>query len=227
MTDVNRLSADPWNRKTRIELGRALLFAHPQPLSAAQLAAATRKDPSNVRKIADGLVTAGVIHSVEPSVERKTGRGGRKPDRLFAFAAGEREKFAAQFTTADGPAIANGSQLVFVDISSLPKELVECLARPSLSRAKWAAVCDGKRQELVVAFEGETAGQAALDLMGALGAAEAEASRAVVSELCSGVELVRRFGLMRDAANAAGPQGRQVRSRHSSAQAQSASRTPT
>lgn len=107
------------------------------------------------------------------------------------------------------------------------RELVECLARPSLSRAKWAAVCDGKRQELVVAFEGETAGQAALDLMGALGAAEAEASRAVVSELCSGVELVRRFGLMRDAANAAGPQGRQMRSRHSSAQAQSASRTPT
>lgn len=190
---------DPWNRKTRIELGRALLTAHPQPLSAAQLAAATRKDPSNVRKIASELVTAGVIDSVEPSAERKTGKGGRKPNRLFAFAAGEWEKFAERFTSADGPTLANGSQLVFIDISSLRKDLVECLARPSLSSARWAAVCDGKRQELVVAFEGEDAGQAALDLMGALGSAEAEASRAVVSELCSGVELVRRFGLMRDA----------------------------
>jgi hypothetical protein len=198
MTDVDPHFKSAWDRKTRIELGRALLCAHPRPLGAAELAAATRRDPSNMRKVADELVAAKVLDTVEPSCDRRRGKGGRKPDRLFAFAADEREKFAERFGAAEEPAMRSGSQLVFVDISSLGKELVACLARPALSGARWAAICDGKRQELVIAFEGDNASEASLDLMAALAAAEAAASRAVVSDLYSGVDLVHRFGQMRD-----------------------------
>jgi IclR helix-turn-helix domain len=196
MTDAERQSGSAWNRQTRIAVGRALLSAHPEPMSAAELAAATSKDPSNVRRLADELVATGVLDAVDPPAGGQKGKGGRRPERLFAFAAGERDSFVDRFGEADGPGLKPGNQLVFVDISSLGEELVDCLSRPQLSRAKWAAVCDGTRQELVIAFEGEDAGEASLDLMAALATAKAAAARAVVSELCSGVELVRRFGRM-------------------------------
>jgi hypothetical protein len=49
-------SSSIWHGDTRIALGRALLVTDPDGLTAGELAVATGKDQSNLRKIADDLV---------------------------------------------------------------------------------------------------------------------------------------------------------------------------
>lgn len=180
-----------WGTESRITLGRALLLRHPEAASAADLAFAMRKDPSNTRKIADELVEAGAIEHIEPDKHSRK-KAGRRPDRLFAFAAGERDRFAELFGEPSSPGLIPGHQLVFVDASLLGAEVLESIAQPELlTRAAWSALCDGKRQELVIAFEGAHAVDNSMDLLAALSAAKVDATRAAVSKVDTGAELAR------------------------------------
>ena len=188
----HRQQADSvWTGESRIALGRALVRVHPEPASAAELASATGRDASNTRKVADGLVEAGVLERVEPATPAKGG-AGRPPGRAFIFAPGERDRFVERFGRLDSPGLTPGQQLVFVDARTLGNNLLACLVQPELLRGMvWSALCDGRRQELVLAFEGTHAVETSMDLMSALSAAKVKASRASVSKVDTPAELAR------------------------------------
>lgn len=190
MADKKRQADSVWDRESRIAIGRALLQSHPVPLSATELASATGKDPSNTKKIADDLVGAGGLKHVKP--QSPEGRAGRKTRWAFAFIPGERDRFVALFGEDASIGLSPGQHLVFVDVSALDDGLLGCLARPELvARASWSALCDGERQELVIAFDGPAAVDTSLDLMAALSAATVKATRASVSKISSPSELLR------------------------------------
>lgn len=163
---------------------------HPVPMSAAELASAAGKDPSNTKKIADELVGAGGLKHVKARSPK--GRAGRRTRQAFAFAPGERDRFVALFGEDASTGLSPGQQLVFVDASALDDGLLGCLVRPELvARASWSVLCDGERQELVIAFDGPAAVDTSLDLMAALSAATVNATRASVSKISSPSELLR------------------------------------
>jgi len=190
MADEKRQVESVWSRESRIAIGRALVETHPVPMSAAELASATGKDPSNTKKIADELVGDGGLEHVKP--RSPEGRAGRRTRQAFAFAPGERDRFVAFFGEGPSTSLHPGQHLVFVDTSALNDGLLDCLARPGLvARASWSALCDGERQELVIAFDGPTAADASLDLMAALSADTVKATRASVSKVSSSSNLLR------------------------------------
>lgn len=189
MANQKKRAGNAWTGESRIALGRALLLVHPEPASAAELASVTRKDASNTRKIADDLVEAGALEHAEPRRLIKS-RTGRRPGRAFVFAPGERDRFVELFGEAGSPTLNPGQQLVFADASTLGDDLLGCLAQLELLRgATWSALCDGQRQELVIAFEGAHAVETSMDLMAALSAAKAKASRVSVCKVDTPAEL--------------------------------------
>jgi hypothetical protein len=189
MASEKRRADGVWDRQSRIAIGRALLRMHPAPMSAAELASAIGKDPSNTKKIADELVAAGGLEQREP--RSSEGRAGRRTSRVFAFAADEGDRFAALFGEDSPTGLSPGQQLVFIDAGALGDDLLRSLTRPGLvARAAWSALCDGERQELVIAFDGPGAVDTSLDLMAALSTAKVKATRASVSKVDTPAKLL-------------------------------------
>ena len=189
MVDERQQPGEVWVRESRITVGRALAVS--QPASATEIATRARKDPSNTKKVVDALVEAGALTVVEPPAPSGE-RTGRPPERLYDFAPGERERFLHLFGGPDPMQLSAGQHLVFVEVGSLADDVLEILSRPELvARAAWSALCDGRRQELIIGFDGDQAVEGSMDLMAALSAAKVAATRAAVSKVDTTTELVR------------------------------------
>jgi hypothetical protein len=159
-------------------------------MTAAEIAEESGRDHSNVKKTADGLVNQGVLELREPPAP-KGDKPGPKTKNSYAFAPGAREAFEAIY----GPepelgSLAAGDQLIFLDVREPGPDLLNCLADATISaRVRWAALCVGGEQELMIAVRGPDAVDASLDLMGAFTAAKLKARRVSVAKVDAAAEL--------------------------------------
>jgi hypothetical protein len=193
VTTTNTDSA-AWRGSMRIALGAALLDS-PEPRTAAELAEAVGKHPSNVKKAADDMVKDGLLIPGKPG-SGHSGRG-RRAESAYELASGERAKLETVLDESEQPpALRSGQQLVFASIpGGNALDLMRAAIIPgAASRMSWAAFVDGEPQQCVIAFEGPDAASQAGDLMAALGAAQVRSRRATVAQVSEG----RRF--LRDAA---------------------------
>jgi len=181
---------NPWNSESRIAVGRALMSHDEAPMTAAQIAAQSGRDHSNVKRTADGLVHLGVLELREPPTPAD-GKPGPRTKHSYVFAKGAREAFEAfQGPEAEPGTLEAGDQLVFLDAREPGPDLLECLANATISaRIQWAALCDGGDQELMIAVRGPNAVDASLDLMGAFKAAKLQARRVSIGKVDSAAEL--------------------------------------
>jgi len=180
-----------WQGEVRFAVGRALLAAHPGALTAARLAAATGRDQSNIRKVAEILAEEGLI---EPRTPVASDRGqGRQPKFAYALREGAREELEAalQGQVEKGKMLPS-QQVVFVEAGEKMDVLLDVLAEEgTAARGSWAALCDGSRQELIIAFEGSDAVNASLDLMTIFSSAGLEASRGSISLVDGMTDLIK------------------------------------
>jgi hypothetical protein len=180
-----------WQGEVRLAIGRALLAADPKPLTAARLAAATGRDPSNLRKVAGMLAAEGLIEPRAPGAS--DGRRGRQPKTAYALADGPREEleFALRSQLEEGK-LRPSQQIVFVEAGEKMDVLLDVLAEEgSAARGSWAALCDGSRQELMIAFEGSDAVGASLDLMTIFSSVGLQASRGSLSLVDGMTDLIK------------------------------------
>jgi hypothetical protein len=182
--------ADPWNSESRIAVGQALMGNDGAPMTAAEIATESGRDPSNIRRTADGLVDLGVLELREPPTP-KGGKPGPRTKNNYAFAHGAREAFEATHgLEAEPGTLVAGDQLIFLDAREPGADLLGCLANATISaRIHWAAVCDGGDQELMIAVRGPNAVNASLDLMGAFKAAKLRARRVSIAKVDSAAAL--------------------------------------
>jgi hypothetical protein len=187
---MERLDKSGWDGEARQDLGRALLRGESEAMTAPELALATGKDQSNMRRLAEELVAEGLLLPRDPPAS--SGRRGRRPKTAFAFAGGEQEKLEASLQDrGELGRLRPRQQLVFVEATSKMNDLLAVLSdREVMARAAWSGLCDGSRQEFLIAFEGTDAIDASLDLMAALSAAEIRATRASVGKVEPAADLV-------------------------------------
>lgn len=175
----------------RASLCRALLDSDRDVLTAPELAVATGMDRSNAKKLADELVDAGLLERRDPPAQR--GRRGRPPTAAFGLAPSAAAKLEASLPRpAPLGTLSPGHQLVFVELGGdADDSVVELLTRSDVvAGAAWSGLCDGRRQELVIAFEGAGAVDASLDLMALFAAAKLKATRVAVAKVESATELL-------------------------------------
>ncbi|HVY79287.1 MAG TPA: hypothetical protein VG898_12335 [Solirubrobacterales bacterium] len=145
---------------------------------------------SNVKKIADRMVTEGLLR---PGPRAKgDSKRGRVP-AAYAFAAGERQNVEAALEEHTAPgALSRDKQLVVASIpASKIVDLRRVAGRPgAASQIEWVALIDGEPQECLMAFGGDHAVDLAHDLMSQLAAAEIRCRRASVAQVMLG----HRFG---------------------------------
>jgi DNA-binding MarR family transcriptional regulator len=170
--------------KTEILIGRALLLATRDALTATELADATGRDPSNLKKVADAMVDAGLLTRETPA--HRANRRGRRPRSAYALDPTGREaleRLLAQTTEAGR--LRPGQQLVFAELGDPHiEDLLHVIGDSgAATQATWSALCDGDRQEYMIAFEGDGSDQLAVDLMAALSAAKIRVRRASVSNV--------------------------------------------
>jgi DNA-binding MarR family transcriptional regulator len=183
-----------WRGSMRVALG-AVLLDSPGPRTAAELAGALGKHPSNVKKTADDMVKDDLLVARKP-VSGHAGRG-RRAESAYELASAERPKLEAVLEEFEQPtALRAGQQLVFASIpgGNALDLMGAAIAPGAASRMSWAAFVDGEPQECVIAFDGANATSQAADLMAALEAAQVHSRRATVAQVSQG----RRF--LRDAA---------------------------
>ncbi len=186
-----------WNSPARLGIGRALLRASGQPLTAAGLAHGTLRDVSNTKRTADAMVRDGLLALREPPprADAVSPRAGRPAQSAYALAEGAQAKLEHALVAATAPgALRSGQQLVFAEatadqISDVYHVLAET---PTIAQATWSAVCDGERQEVAIAFEGEDSAAMAIDLMAVLAAAEVRCRRMSIAQVTAIPELLRR-----------------------------------
>lgn len=181
---------NPWGGECRIAIGRALAHQHGGPMTAGEIAMATGRDRSNVKRSADELAELGLLERREAPAREKVGPGP-KAKSCYAFAPGGQETFEETFGPEPEPGyLAPGDQLIFLEAREPGPDLLDCLASAAVSaRIHWAALCDGTDQELMIALRGPDAVNASLDLMGAFKAAKLRARRVAVAKIDSAAEL--------------------------------------
>jgi hypothetical protein len=175
----------PWHGTTSMAIGRALLDADEAGLTAGELASATGKDQSNLKKRADELVEEKVLQRLEPV--SSNGAPGRPARSAFTFSDGERERFE-DLVDVDVPLglLKTGQQIVCVDISDQLERLSTVLSQAGIANgSQWVATTEGGSTELVLVFEGATAVNDSLDLMAILSDAELKARRASIAKIGS------------------------------------------
>ncbi|MGN6258550.1 MAG: hypothetical protein ACTHN3_12515 [Solirubrobacterales bacterium] len=177
-----------WRHPTRLALGHALLAAEPDGLTPAEIAVATGKDQSNLRKLAEELVEVGDLREVKPPPPN--GKPGRRARKAFAFTESGREQFEALLDVEDDIGRLNvGSHVVFVDSEEKVEALAEALSHAGVDpETVWVAELMGPRPELMVVFSGLDAPDDAGDLLGKFRAAELKARQAAVSRVRSARE---------------------------------------
>lgn len=181
-----------WSNPTKIDIGRVLAAANGRGVTAGELQRSLGTHQSNLKKIAEELVAAGVLKSIKPP--RSSGRPGRPAQDAFTFADGERERFEDLLEDLEEPPgpLGQGSQLVFVDVQERGHALWSLLARKGVATGTRAVrQMEGERTELLFEFKGPTAVDDAMDLMEVLHAAELKARRQHVSKASSLGELRR------------------------------------
>lgn len=188
---MNPGTSRQWNGDVRLSIGKALLAAGPSGMDAKELAAATGRDPSNLRKVAQALVAEGLL---EHRLPRSTGkRPGRQSKAAFALSKDEEERLREILEERhEVGKLRPFQQLVFVEAGTKMDSLMDALAKEeTLARAAWTGLCDGTRQELMVAFEGSGAVDASLDLMAIFSATGLEASRVTLGKVESAADSVK------------------------------------
>lgn len=181
--------AGPWSSDCRIEIGRVLAGAE-GPMTIPELASATGRDPSNLKKVADAMAAEGTLRRQE-APPAALGKRGPKAKSSYTIATGIEAPVEGP---CEGPpnsdALGPGDQLIFLEAAAPDANLLECLSGPQVSaRVEWSALCDGGGQELMLAVRGPGAADTSLDLMGALSAAKVKARRVTVAKVDSGAEL--------------------------------------
>jgi DNA-binding MarR family transcriptional regulator len=173
-----------WSRPAELLIGRALLLAARDVLTAAELADATGRNPSNLKKVADEMVDTGLLTRETPTVDAN--RRGRRPRSAYALGPGARtalERHLAQ--TIEPGRLGPGQQLVFAEFADPGiEDLLHVISNSGAAgQATWSALCDGDRQEYVIAFDGDGSDRLAVDLMAALSAAKIRVRRTSVSQV--------------------------------------------
>jgi hypothetical protein len=170
-------------------VGRALLSAGENGMTAAEMSFIAQQHQSNLKKAAEELVEGGALRYTKPLSEN--GRRGRRPNVAFAFAEGEQERFE-ELIANEVPAgmLGTGTQLVMVDAEEDPERVAEVLSQSDLmGKLAWGAHVDGERPEVWLAYEGHGASSDSRDLMTAFKVAKLAARRSSVAGLMSGREL--------------------------------------
>lgn len=187
-----------WSGEVRLAIGKALL-AHPEGLTAKQLAEATGRDPSNLRKVAEMMIEAGLVGHRPPRTSGTV--RGRQPTAAYALEGDVADELRAALRDQleDGQ-LRPSQQIVRVEAGEKIGTLMDVLAEEgTAARGAWAAISDGDRQEMVIAFDGSDAVNASLDLMAVFSAAGLQASRSTISLVEGIADLIksaqRRQGL--------------------------------
>jgi len=170
-------------------VGRALLSAGENGMTAAEMAFVSQQHQSNLKKAAEDLVDEGALRYTAPPSQN--GRRGRKPRVAFTFSEGERERFEELVSEEMSIGMLGvGTQLVMVDAEEDPGTLSEVLSRSDLiGNLAWAAHVDGSNSEIWLAYEGHGASDESRDLMAAFNAAELSARRSSVGKLAAARDL--------------------------------------
>lgn len=164
-------------------IGHALLDADETGLTAGELASATGKDQSNLKKQADELVEKRVLQRLDPA--SSNGGPGRRPRSAFAFGEGERERFE-ELVDDDVPlgVLKPEQQIVYVNAGDQHEMLSAVLSQAGIaSGSKWGATIEGEDSELMLVFEGVSAVDDSRDLMAILADAKLKARRASVTKI--------------------------------------------
>lgn len=184
------LADSPWDNSTKLAIGRALAETDDdQGLTASQLAEVIGKHQSNLKKLAEELIGAGVLELAKPP--QPNGQPGRRARDAFAFVAGGRERFEALIEDDrpdQDPDV--GTHLVIVDAVEQAGTLSKILSQASaVGGVDKALHLEGDGTELMFMFRGPTAVNDSLDLLAVLKDAELKAQRRSVSKSSSGREV--------------------------------------
>lgn len=172
----------------RIAIGRAML-ASSKPLSAADLELAVSAHQSNIKKEAERMATAGLIQRgiPRPGAPR---RRGPKPE-AFDMSSAQRKRASRDLARAVPPGLLQqGQEIVTASVGQgQTVDLLEVLnSAEATTRAAWVAMLG---EELLVAYDGPSAAEPALELQAVLEAADISSRRMAVSRVVSGHEWVR------------------------------------
>ena len=176
----------------RLAIAKALLDS-PRPLTPGELARKTRRDQSNVRRMAGQMAAEGLLVRYPPGDAGR--RVGRKPTAAYGLASGEKAALESHLKNDRPPGtLRNGQQLVFASIDGQQLlDVMEVMAkRGSASEIDWTASVDGSRQERMMVFEGEDALERADDLMAALTALKVECSRGSIADIATGKRSIEK-----------------------------------
>ncbi len=187
-------SANPrgwWDSDSRLGIGIVLLEAH-RPLTPGEIAARLRGDQSNVRKVAEQMVTAGILVRQTPP-KREKGRG-RQPGVAYTLAKEEVAPLEA-YLAEEGESPGFLREGVQVLLASFPEDLERrfhaIVGEQGVEYPpRWVSAIDGSRHRYLIAFEGPGALKQAEKLRGTLVQGEIKCQRFNVTELFSGKEFV-------------------------------------
>lgn len=180
-----------WSSDSRLGIGIVLLESH-RPLTPGEIAAKLRGDQSNVRKVAEQMVAAGILVRHRPA-KREKGRG-RQPGIAYTLADGERAPLEAYLSDeGESPGfLREGVQLLVVTVpEDLERRFHAIVGEQGVNEPpRWVGVIDGSQRQYLVAFEGPGALKRAEKLRGTLVNREIGCLRLNVTELFGGREFV-------------------------------------
>ncbi len=189
MIDEDDSSA--WNgaSATQLAIGEALLMAA-EPLTAFDIGARVHRDSSRVRKVAREMVAKNLLAERSPTADVK--RLGRPPKSAFVLPDDQRMGLETTLANRDEDLQPRGNQLVFAEATGRQTaSLLDVLADAELmATAKWWTLCDGDRQEYVIAFDADSSHQPVLALTAVLAAAKISHRRASLSPIRPARELL-------------------------------------
>jgi len=190
---------------TQLAIGEVLL-ATSEPMTAFEIAADLGdRDPSRIRKVARQMVIKRLLSEEAPRPDAK--RLGRPPKAAFSLVADQRARLERAIHGRSRP--PRGGQLVFAEATGDRTEsLLDVLSNAELmAKARWWALCDGDRQEYVIAFDADSSHQPMLELTAVLSAAKIGHRRASLSPIRPARELVAHARRARAAARRASASG--------------------
>lgn len=178
-----------WNKARRLDIGRALRASPDRVITAPDLSRVLQRTVESrylVRMAEDGL-----LERTDPPATRPGARG-RPREYAFTFAQGAEAALEEILERAHPGAVATGQQLVEAPLGAEAglDELFQVLEDRDLTAlADWGLLLDGEPQVVLVAFSGESALGAAMDLVAACAGAGLVARRRSVTELMLGPDL--------------------------------------
>lgn len=178
-----------WERTSWLMIGQALLDRG-VPMTAAEIASAIDRDPSNTRRAAHEMVDADLLEA-RPCTHEHLARG-RRAQSEFSLRKERVAVLRELLPESIAPGLLRpGQQMVFAQAAGGGLvEMADALAEAGFAtRGRWGAICDGDPQEYVMVFDGAGAIRAAVDLMSMLTAAEVRCRRISVADLMPAHEL--------------------------------------